>query len=77
MNILITFCWFYSPKVLNITAQKMKFSIKDFMTEAVIIQKPVHWFAEQINGLRVYGIPHVYGISACIRNSAWFSTQFF
>ena len=22
-----------------------------FMTEVVIIQKPVHWFAEQINGL--------------------------
>ena len=25
--------------------------IKSFMTEVVIIYKPVHWFAEQINGL--------------------------
>ena len=32
----------------NMTQSKR---INSFMTEAVIIQKPVHWFAEQINGL--------------------------
>ena len=28
-----------------------RFSVNPFMTEAVIIKKPVHWFAEQINVL--------------------------
>ena len=30
---------------------KINYLLNFFMTEAVIIQKPVHWFAEQINGL--------------------------
>ena len=27
------------------------YTMPSFMTKNVIIQKPVHWFAEQINGL--------------------------
>ena len=35
----------------SLTKKSTRCSINFFMTEAVIIQKPVHWFAEQINEL--------------------------
>ena len=42
------------PNWLGFYHLKWGEGINSFMTEAVIIQKPVHWFAEQINGLISY-----------------------
>ena len=45
-------CWVNSPKHLHLqVTQHIQLTINSFMTEVPTIQKPVHWFAEQITGL--------------------------
>ena len=49
---LSNFCiyFFYNEILRSLLAMKLN-PINSFTTKADIIQKPVHWFAEQINGL--------------------------
>ena len=51
------YCYFikiskqFTPNSNNEAILKNTKSLNSFMTEVSVIQKPVHWFTEQINGL--------------------------